>query len=154
MRQLDSVLAEHPFFAGLGDDFARLVAGCGRQVRFEKGDYLYRQGDPADAFYIIRRGSIGLEMRGPRGPVVFDTEHPGGVINAAWIVPPYRCGTDARALETSICVALDAGCLRGKCEADHDLGYELMKRFVPVLVERLTNARYQSLDVYGTGKTA
>ena len=44
---------------------------------------------------------------------------------------------------------MDATCLRGKCEADHDLGYELMQRFVPVLVERLHGTRMQMLDVYG-----
>jgi hypothetical protein len=54
-------------------------------------------------------------------------------------------------LETTIAIALDGKCLRDKCEADHHLGYELMKRFVPVLVERLTRARFQTLDVYGTG---
>ena len=36
-----------------------------------------------------------------------------------------------------------------KCEADHDLGYALMKRFLPVLVQRLQATRLQILDVYG-----
>lgn len=151
MRTLESVMIEHPFFHGLEDELSRAIAGCGKQVRFETGQYLYRQGDPADTFYIIRRGSVGLEMRGPQGSMMFDTEHPGGVLNAAWIVPPYRCSTDARALETTVAVALNGKCLRDKCEADHHLGYELMKRFVPVLVDRLTHARFQTLDVYGAG---
>ena len=46
-------------------------------------------------------------------------------------------------------IALDAACLRGKCEQDHELGYDLMKRFVPVVVERLHATRMQILDVYG-----
>ena len=45
---------------------------------------------------------------------------------------------------------MDATCLRRKCEEDHDLGYEMMKRFVPVLIERLQGTRLQMLDVYGT----
>ncbi len=152
MRPLETVLIEHPFFRGLGSESSELIAGCGRQVRFEKGDYLFRQGDAADTFYILRRGSVGLEMPGPRGNVMFDTEHPGDVLNPDWIVPPYRCSTDARALETCVAVALDGKCLRDKCEADHNLGYELMKRFVPVLVDKLVQARFQTLDVYGTEK--
>ena len=44
---------------------------------------------------------------------------------------------------------MDAACLRGKCEADHDLGYEVMKRFMPVLIQRLQAAQMQILDVYG-----
>jgi CRP-like cAMP-binding protein len=152
MRPLETILIEHPFFHGLNPTFSRLIAGCGKQVRFEQGTHLYRQGDAADSFYIIRHGRVGLELRGAKGAVLFHTEHPGDVINAAWIVPPYRCNSDARALETTVAIALDAACLRSKCESDHDLGYELMKRFVPVLVERLMEARFQALDVYGAGQ--
>jgi CRP/FNR family cyclic AMP-dependent transcriptional regulator len=64
-------------------------------------------------------------------------------------VPPYRWTYDARALELVRAIAMDATCLRDKCEADHDLGYELMKRFMPVMVERLHSTRLQMLDVYG-----
>jgi hypothetical protein len=46
-------------------------------------------------------------------------------------------------------IGIDAACLRGKCEADHDLGYEMMKRFLPILVQRLHATRLQILDVYG-----
>jgi len=45
-------------------------------------------------------------------------------------------------------IGIDARCLRGKCDADHHLGYELMMRFMPVLIERLNAARMQALDVY------
>lgn len=151
MRALDTILIEHPFFRGLELGLSKAIAGCGKQIRIEKGTYLYRQGESADTFYILRHGRIGLELRDPHGPVLFHTEHPGDVINASWIVPPYRCNSDARALETSVAIALDAACLRGKCEEDHHLGYELMKRFIPVLVQRLTEARFQVLDVYGRG---
>jgi hypothetical protein len=40
-------------------------------------------------------------------------------------------------------------CLRGKCDEDSVLGYELLKRFVPVIVERLQATRVRLLDVYG-----
>jgi hypothetical protein len=46
-------------------------------------------------------------------------------------------------------VAFDGACLRGKCEQDHDLGYELMKRFAANMVDRLQATRLQLLDVYG-----
>ncbi len=70
------------------------------------------------------------------------------MVGVSWLVPPYRWSYDAKALETTRALALDAKCLRGKCDDDHDLGYELMKRFVPVLVERLQATRLQMADVY------
>jgi hypothetical protein len=63
--------------------------------------------------------------------------------------PPYRWHLDARALEHVRALAVDGACLRGKIEDDHDLGYELMRRFAGVIVSRLQATRFQLLDVYG-----
>jgi len=46
-------------------------------------------------------------------------------------------------------VAFDGVCLRGKCDEDHELGYQLMRRFAASLIERLQTTRLQLLDVYG-----
>jgi CRP/FNR family cyclic AMP-dependent transcriptional regulator len=43
----------------------------------------------------------------------------------------------------------DGKCLRKKCEDDHDLGYEIFKRFLAVITERLESTRLQLLDLYG-----
>ncbi len=73
----------------------------------------------------------------------------GEFVGASWLIPPYRWTFDARAVELTRAIGIDAACLRGKCEADHDLGYEMMKRFLPALVKRLHATRLQILDVYG-----
>ena len=72
-----------------------------------------------------------------RAPITFETLGDGEIVGVSWLIPPYRWTYDARAVELTRAIAMDAACLRGKCEADHDLGYEMMKRFLPVLVERL-----------------
>ena len=74
----------------------------------------------------------------------------GDIVGLTWLLPPYRWGYDARATELVRAIALDAKCLRDKCEVDHDLGYALLKRFLPVLVQRLQAMRLQLLDVYGS----
>jgi CRP/FNR family cyclic AMP-dependent transcriptional regulator len=55
---------------------------------------------------------------------------------------------DARALELTRAIALDGKCLRQKCDEDHELGYELMKRIVQVAEQRLQAARLQLLNLY------
>ena len=82
-------------------------------------------------------------------PVVFATLGEGEIVGAAWLVPPYRWTFDARAVELVRAIGIDAACLRGKSEADHHLGYEMMKRFMPVVVKRLLETQLQLLDVYG-----
>ena len=93
---------------------------------------------------------MALELVEPgRPPVVFATLGEGEIVGASWLLPPYRWRFAARAVELTRAIGIDAACLRGKCEADHHLGYEMMKRFLPILVERLQATRLQILDVYG-----
>jgi CRP/FNR family transcriptional regulator, cyclic AMP receptor protein len=148
---MDKVVREHRFFSGLGEDVIQLVAGCARNVRFDAGKYLYHEGDPADEFFLIRHGRVALEMATPgRSAVTFRTEPEGDVVGLSWLIPPYHWAYDARALDLVRAIGIDAKCLRGKCESDHDFGYAMMMRFVPVLVERLQATQLQVLDVYGT----
>jgi len=150
MEGLDRIVKEHPFFAGLGEGFGALVSGCATNARFEAGQYLFHEGEAADQFYLIRHGRVALELAAPgRGAVTFLTLGEGEIVGVSWLVPPYRWTDDARAIGLVRAIAMDAACLRRKCEADHDLGYEMMKRFVPVLVQRLEATRLQILDVYG-----
>jgi CRP-like cAMP-binding protein len=147
---LDRILREHRFFAGLDEESCGVVCGCAKNVRFEAGEYLFRAGEPADQFYLLRHGRVALEVAAPgRGAVTFQTVGEGEVVGVSWLIPPYRWTYDAKAVELVRAIAMDASCLRRKCEADHDLGYEMMKRFVPVLVDRLQTTRLQILDVYG-----
>ena len=119
-------------------------------MRFEAGGYLLREGEPADWFYLIRQGRVALELKAPgRPPVTIQTIREGEIAGVSWLIPPYRWTYDARAMELVRALALDGKCLRGKCEQDHDLGYDLMKRFMPVLIQRLQATRLQLLDLYG-----
>ncbi|MFB8830749.1 cyclic nucleotide-binding domain-containing protein [Azotobacter sp. CWF10] len=130
MESLEDILDRHPFFAGFEAAHGRLVAGCARNVRFAAGQYLFREGDPADEFFLIRHGKVALELIEPgRPPVVFATLGEGEIVGASWLLPPYRWRLAARAVELTRAIGIDAACLRGKCEADHHLGYEMMKRF-------------------------
>jgi CRP-like cAMP-binding protein len=127
-----------------------LIAGCARNRVFAAGEQLMREGEPADDFYVIRRGDVALETYVPqRGALTIETLHDGDLVGWSWLVPPYRTTFDARALVETHAVSFDGACLRGKCEADHDLGYELMTRFTAVIVERLQATRLRLLDVYG-----
>ena len=64
--------------------------------------------------------------------------------------PLFSWRFDARAVETTRAIALDGKCLRGKCEEDHELGYELVKQVASSLGQRLDAAtRMRLLDIYG-----
>jgi CRP-like cAMP-binding protein len=152
IETIDRVLEQHPVFTGLQPDYFELIAGCGRNVAFDAGVYLGREGEQADEFFIVRRGKVAVEVNVPdRGPLVIDTAGPNDVVGFSWLFPPYRWRFDARAIEPAGVVALDGACLRGKCQEDPRLGYELVMRFADVLLSRLDAARLRLVDLYGSG---
>jgi CRP/FNR family transcriptional regulator, cyclic AMP receptor protein len=154
MTGLGQVVLQQPLFSGLEAPLGNLIAGCVRNVAFKEGHYLLHEGAPADEFYLIRQGAVALEIAAPaHPPAVFLTVGPGEIVGISWLTPPYRWTFDARAMEPVHALGIDAGCLRNKCEADHDLGYELMKRCLSALVQRLHATRLQMLDVYGSATT-
>jgi CRP/FNR family cyclic AMP-dependent transcriptional regulator len=150
MKQLDQLLAEHEFFAGLGSDMSAVLAGCGRNVHFAAGDYLFRTGEAADECYVVRHGRVALELVDTGGHrLVIDTVDPGGIAGLSWLVPPYRWYLDGRAAEPTSAIALDARCVRSKCDADPEVGYVLMQRVARAMYDRMQSARLRMLDIYG-----
>lgn len=150
MEGLERIVLAHRFFAGLETELGPVVSGCARNLRFDPGQYLVHEGDPVDEFYLIRHGKVALEILPPGRPaIVFATEGEGDIVGASWLVPPYRWRFDARAVELTRAIGINAQCLRDKCEADHDLGYAMMKRFLPVVMQGLDETRLQIIDVYG-----
>ncbi|HYM46316.1 MAG TPA: cyclic nucleotide-binding domain-containing protein [Solirubrobacteraceae bacterium] len=155
MQTLDELIAHSPVFAGLPAAHLELIAGCGINERFEAGSYLFREGHAADRFYLIREGSIALEVDIPgHGRRVLETLGQGEVVGWSWLFAPYRWQFDGRAAHATHVIAFDGACLRGKCDSDHELGYELMRRFAASMVERLQATRLQLLDVYGGAHVA
>jgi CRP/FNR family transcriptional regulator, cyclic AMP receptor protein len=150
METLERILAEHPFFRGLETPHLQLVVGCASNVRFNAGEFILREGEEANEFYLIRHGKVALEVFVPsRGPLTIQTIREGEVLGFSWLIPPYRWRFDAQALELTRAIALDGKCLRTKCEEDHDLGYEFLKRFAHIIEQRLQSTRLQLLDLYG-----
>ena len=150
MQTLAELIASSPVFSGLSDDDLTLIAGCAKNVGFEEGELLFREGDHADTFYLVRRGRVAFELHTPdRGGLVIDTADPGDVVGWSWLFPPYRWHFDARAVDAVRAIAFDGACLRDKCGDDPRLGYQLMQRFAAVMIDRLQHTRFRLLDVYG-----
>ncbi|MBI2470097.1 MAG: cyclic nucleotide-binding domain-containing protein [Planctomycetes bacterium] len=150
MQTLKQYLNEHPFFKGIKPHHLENILGCATNVQFDTGQYILREGEEANNFYIIIFGKVTLEIFTPdRGSINIQTIGEGDVLGWSWLIPPYHWHYDARAVEFTRAIALDGKCLRIKCEEDHDLGYELLKRFTHIITSRLEATRLQLLDVYG-----
>jgi CRP/FNR family transcriptional regulator, cyclic AMP receptor protein len=150
IHSFEKVLAEHPFFKDLSSPHLDTVVGCVANVVFQPGEFIFREGQPADLFFVVREGKVAVEVFVPnKGPVTIETIEGGEMLGWSWLFPPYKARFDARALNAVRALSLDGACLRTKCEKDPALGYELLKRFAELVVSRLEATRMQLLDLYG-----
>ncbi|MBI2212619.1 MAG: cyclic nucleotide-binding domain-containing protein [Acidobacteria bacterium] len=149
MEGIEKLLKEHPFFEGIDAADLATIAGCGANVRFEVGEFICREGEEANCFYAIRAGRVALELSAGNGDIVIQTLDQNDIFGWSWLIPPYRWAFDARAVEVVRAVRFDCSCLRAKCDGDPRMGYDFMKRFAKVIVDRLEAMRLQILDMYG-----
>ena len=148
MKSIKDLLHEHPFFRGLPDEDLAVLAGCAWNESYAADQLLFEEGDEAKRFFLLREGAVALELH-TRGRHTLQTLDAGDILGWAWLVPPHECKFDARAVTDVRVTAFDGVCLRGKCDQDPRLGYELMKRFVAVMMRRFEETRLQLIDVYG-----
>lgn len=146
MESLKQNLAQHPFLTGLDRRYLTPLAAHATPKKFEALQMIFHEGDPANECYLICKGKVGIEtaLLGCDG-IRVETLGAGDVLGWSWILPPYQLHYSARAIEPTQVIALDGKALLARFEEDHDLGYEMMKRFALVIVQRLAATRARSL---------
>jgi CRP/FNR family transcriptional regulator, cyclic AMP receptor protein len=147
---MNELLTSHRLFSGLAPAQIDFVTGCARNVAFAPGEFLFREGDPADTMYLVRRGHVSIDVHQPgHGPITIETVADGDTVGWSWIVAPYRWTFDARALDAVGSIALDAACLRDKTLQDPSFGVALLSLVAAELLRRLQATRLRLLDLYG-----
>lgn len=149
METLAPILAAHPFFRDLDEANLNLVVGCASNVRLAEGTVIFREGEEESHFYVIREGKVAVAVSVPgRDPIIVETVERGEILGWSWLFPPHLSRFNARVIEPVRAIALNGKCLRGKCELDHDLGYQMMSRFARLMQNRLSALMLQMTDIY------
>jgi CRP-like cAMP-binding protein len=123
------------------------IAGCATEVQFKARHIIFREGEPANQFYLIESGSVAVEAhQASAGDVLVQILGPGDVLGWSWLFPPFVWHLRARALEPTAAIVLNGAHLLVAAERNRDFGYELMKRVAQVVIRRLQATRKQLLD--------
>ncbi len=149
MQSIEQTLKATPMFRNLSLEQFGTIALLGEEAEFAGGAYLMTDGQPADSFFVIREGNVALQTDARVGVITIETLHDGDPVGWSWLFEPYLAHFDACSLGVTHAIRFDAATLRLRCREDHELGYELMRSFTSVIVERLQATRLQLLDVYG-----
>lgn len=146
---LEYLRTKNPLLTMLNDDEMELFASISRAVELTSGAVLFEEDAPADEFYIVASGRIGLEMTAPgKAPIVLQTLGAGQLVGVSWLSAPYRWSWRARALSDTTVFAFDAARVREECAEHRDLGYRVAAAVATEAIKRLHGARLQLLDLY------
>ena len=147
-ESLKADFRQHPFVLNLDPQHVQTLLECAQECRFTRGEYLKRQGEPADQIYLIESGEVTLEISVPHhGLLRIETLGSGQVLGWSCLVEPYRWRFDARAVTPVEGFALDTVCLRAKCERDQSFGYNVLSRCVPVMAQRLEATQLKLMEL-------
>lgn len=146
VRELQAI----PWFQELTSEHFDMLVETASLCEVETGEELYREGDRQDFLYIVLAGRIASDIQVPgRGRLRIYTSEPMDVVGWSGITPVLRQRTaSAIAIMPSRLAAFDAVALRKACEANHDLGYVVMRRLANVVAARLMVTRLQLVDMF------
>jgi CRP/FNR family cyclic AMP-dependent transcriptional regulator len=141
MKNLTDV--QHPFLAGMNPK-NREICLCGAKEKdFAAGEVIFREGEPANALYLIESGEVALEARSAGKTTLIETLKKGDVLGWSWLFPPFAWHFQARATQPTRTICCDGGHLLVRAEEDPNFGYDLMRRISQILVHRLQATRKQ-----------
>ncbi|MFF8669755.1 cyclic nucleotide-binding domain-containing protein [Streptomyces sp. NPDC015242] len=135
--------------AGLASGHRERLMSVAREVSFDAGTRLFEEGLRADRFWIVRTGTVLLDLRVPgrRAAVVESLGH-GELVGWSWHFPPYVWHLGAQAATPVRAYEFDARAVRDMCAGDPEFGRAVAQWVGRVIADRLHASRVRLLDLY------
>ncbi len=145
-------LEAHPFLRGASGNVLHRLVSISREMVFERGASLFKEGGEAKTLFLVERGLVALEIDViGRGQTQVESVREGDVVGLSWLFPPYRWHLDGKAIEPTSVLAVDAERLRTWMKEDPEIAEVMASRLVSRLYERLERMRMRELDLYRGG---
>lgn len=142
--------SQEGLLATLPEEDRRRLMALARDAAFPGAARIFEEGDPADRFWVIRSGTVALDVHLPgRGRAVVETIGPGALLGWSWLCPPRQWHLGAETREPVRAWEFDAAAVRDLCAAQPALGLALVTVVAETVGERLRATRTRLLDLYG-----
>ncbi|MGW5328386.1 cyclic nucleotide-binding domain-containing protein [Streptomyces sp. NPDC004014] len=135
--------------AALPAEHRESLMRAAREVSFASGARLFEEGRRADRFWIVRTGTVALDLRVPgRRPAVIESLGHGDLVGWSWHFPPHIWQLGAEALSPVRAWEFDAGTVLDICAEDPEFGRAIAVWVGRVVAQRLHASRIRLLDLY------
>ena len=142
------LLKKCPFVRELDDEQLSKVAELGCFEVYEAGECICKQGRPLEKIYVIEDGLVGLYLE--VGPLIcrqLQTASNFEVVGWSAMLPPYRCTTTVKAIDTTRALVFDGKELINLCDNVPEIGNKTHRGLASAIAVRLHHAFTQLMGV-------
>lgn len=146
---MEQALRQMTTISRLSDNYIERLEAVARLVTYPIGTMLFSEGETHNQIYFICSGSVRLEMLTPNSgrQTILSLGENDFVAWTSLLGDRVMTATAVVTSETDTLV-FDVDELQRLLEADHDLGYQVMRVVAKGLLRRLVATRLQLLDLY------
>ena len=130
-------------FVPLSEKMIEELASIGEVLEAPKGELLFRQGDKADKYYILKEGKVELTFRHPDGTVEIETVEPGMGVGCSALAGLSTYQAEGVCEEPSRFLVWSQKDLRHLFNEDSRLGYLMVKASARLLHKRKSRTIHQ-----------
>lgn len=144
-----TAIHQNSILGKLSVDQQKSISQFGKLVEFKPNEFIAKEGDPAEFFYLICEGRLSIEVHTHNGNIILQTLGINEIVGWSWLFEPYKWTFDVKAVENSVLIAFEGRSLLNELQKDHRLGFDFIKLFSTVITSRLHQTRLRLLDIYG-----
>lgn len=147
---MTGVITRGGVLAALPADHLDELMVLAREVSFPVGTRIIDEGSRADRFWVIRSGSVALDIHVPgRRPAMVEEIGAGELLGWSWLLPPRHWHLGAETQSLVWVYEFDGGAVRALCRKEPELGMALAIEVADAIAQRLMASRTRLLDLYG-----
>jgi CRP/FNR family cyclic AMP-dependent transcriptional regulator len=137
------------FSGDLSEEDLNKLAGISEFIDFPAGATIFSEGDKSQYIFLLRNGRVELRMCAPaKGCLTLLTLEGGDLLGWSPAILEGEMTATAVTVKETQAIRIASEKLQSLCDADHDIGYEMMRRVAIALSRRLVATRLQVLDVH------
>jgi CRP-like cAMP-binding protein len=152
-------LKQKDIFWAMGKDFVKEIMGISVAESHKQGEFLFREGDPANAFYVLLKGRVKLSL-GETGQVVYIVSRAGEAFGWSSLIGRQNFSAAAECIAPTKLLKFDNEKLQKILEKSPANSLILFKRLAELLGNRLLQSytiissayRTEISPSYGTGQ--
>ncbi len=142
-------LKQSDLFLGMGHNFLKETMAISEKVYFNDRAVIFKEGDPANYFYIIIKGQISLLMGDP-GQVIYTTPGIGELFGCSSLLVRDTYFVSAQCTEESIFLRFDRQKMNKILFNDIDSSILFFKQLSGTIANRLMKMYQKNLELMPT----